>query len=92
MCRSGCAHALLVDRVKLAPLSLTHAGLSSFHGGLRADHQPALGHAIMAQVKAVILRRVVDGLPGVPPQGLADDLRPSLRVPGIRVIKPRWRS
>jgi hypothetical protein len=65
---------LLLDGFKLAVLSLAHPVFSPLRRGLRADHEPALGHTIMAQLKAVITRGVVDPLPGVFSQRLADDL------------------
>jgi hypothetical protein len=54
---------LLVDRFDLAFLSLAHAFLCPLLSSLRADDQPALGHAIMAQFQAVIARGVVERLP-----------------------------
>src|SRR5262249_56302429 len=75
---------LLVDRFKLVFLSLAYAFFSPLRRGFRADHEPALGHAIMAQFQAVITCRVVEGLPGVLPQRLAyhlGDKRAGVRNP-----------
>src|SRR5882672_8190151 len=69
---------LLLDGCKLAFLGLAHTFLRPLQSGLRGNEQPALGHAIMTKIKALIARRVVDGLPCGPPQRLADDLRHEL--------------
>src|SRR5256886_17261600 len=47
---------LRFERFTLAFLRLAHACFSPLHRSLTADHKPALGHAIMSQLQAVITR------------------------------------
>jgi hypothetical protein len=65
---------LLLDRFEFAVLSPIDGCLRPLLSRLRADHKPALGHTTMAQLKAVITRCVVERLPGVFSQRLANDL------------------
>jgi hypothetical protein len=73
--------------------------LGTLQGGLRIHHQPALGHARMAQLYTLIAGRVIQTLPGVPCERLRDHLRDHpdrvgdtgneaefLEVSGIRLV------
>jgi hypothetical protein len=55
--------------------------LGALQRGVRLDDQPALGHAIVAYLKALITRSVIEPMPGVPREGLRDHLRD--RVQGV---------
>jgi hypothetical protein len=48
--------------------------LGTLKGGLRRHHQPALGYTSAAQLQTLIAGRVIKMLPGVPSEGLRDDL------------------
>ena len=70
--------------------SLGDGCLGALQRGLRLDDQPALGHAIVAELKTLSARVVISRVPGVPRERWRDHLRD--RVRGIRVIQPRgWR-
>ena len=71
--------------------SLGDGCLGALQRGLRLDDQPALGHAIVAELKTLSARVVISRVPGVP-QRWRDHLRDRVQGVGIRVIQPRgWR-
>ena len=43
---------LLLDGFPFTLLRFGDARLGALHGGLRRDHQPALGHAVVTQLQA----------------------------------------
>ena len=56
--------------------------LGALKGGLRPDHQPPLGHAIVAQHHWLIARRLIKAMPRIPPERLCDDRRDQLERAG----------
>ena len=69
---------LLLDRICFALLSFVDAGLGAIQGGLRRHHQPALGHAIVTQLDTLIAGRLIETVPGVPPERLGHHVRDEL--------------
>ena len=69
---------LFVDGLRFTLTRFVDARLSALKGGLRPDHQPPLGHAIVAQLEALIARRLIETLPRVPRERLRDHLRDQL--------------
>jgi hypothetical protein len=65
---------LLGDGLMFALFGFGEWCCSALKGRLRIHHQPALGHAIVAQLKRLIAGVVINRLPGVPPQSLPDHL------------------
>src|SRR5262249_56359602 len=54
---------VVVDGCQFGFLRLAYACLRPLQGSLRGNDQPALGHAIMTKIKALIASRVVAGTP-----------------------------
>jgi hypothetical protein len=69
---------LLLDGVPFPLLRFGNTRLGALHGRLRRDHQPALGHAVVTQLQAVIASRLIKALPQVRRERLGDHLRNQL--------------
>ena len=65
----------LFDGGVVARLGVVDRRLGTFKGSLRVDHQPALGHAIVAEFHPLIAGGLVPRLPRVPRQGWLDRVR-----------------
>ena len=73
---------LLLHGVICLGLRLAYSGLGSPGGGLGQEHQPALGHAIMAELKALIACLGIDIVPRVDRKRLRNHLRHHLEGVG----------
>ena len=69
---------LLLDGLRFTLLRFADARLGALHGGLRRDHEPALGHAVVTQLEPLIAGRGIECVPRVPLERLADHLRHQL--------------
>jgi hypothetical protein len=66
---------LLGDGLLCALLGLDDRRLGALKGRLGRHHQPALGHAIVTELKTLRAGGVIQMVPGVPREGLRDHLR-----------------
>jgi hypothetical protein len=80
---------LCLDGGSFTLLRCGEARLNALHGGLRRDHQPAWGQAVVASRDAVVAARLVKMRPSGPRPHLGNDLWHQRGVPGMRVITPR---
>ena len=69
---------LLLNRFPFPLLRFGDARLGALQGGLRRDHQPTLGHAVVTQLEALIAGPLIERVPRVPLERLADHLRHQL--------------
>ena len=69
---------LLLDGFPFTLLRFGDARRGTLPGSVRRYHQPALGHAVVTQRETLVAGRVIDLVPRVPLERLADDLRHQL--------------
>jgi hypothetical protein len=65
----------LFDSGVVALRGFIDRGLGTLKGGLRRDHQPALGHPVVAEFHTLIASGLIKRVPRVPRQGLLDHVR-----------------